>query len=165
MKEKLHFKLNLFDTIIILLALGAAVFMLWNRFAPKGDGGATVAAGHTIQYTIRLRSTIPGTVDLVQPGDALEDAIKNFKIGNVISATAQPARAQAIDEENDKVNMAVVPDKEDIDIVVEAVATENEAHFLVGGGYEVRAGEQIWMRGPGYLGSGFIINVARNQED
>ena len=32
---------------------------------------------------------------------------------------------------------------------------------LVGGGYAVRAGEDIYVRGPGYLGSGEVYTVER----
>jgi len=164
MKEKIRFKLNLFDTVIILLAVIVAAVLLWNRLAPKSDGGAVAPTQQTIEYTIRLRGAMEGTGALVQPGDVLEDAIKNYSIGTVVSVTIGPAKTAAIDEANRVLRQAETPEREDIDIVITARATENEAQILVDGGFEVRVGEPAWVRGPGYLGSGTIINIAREQE-
>ena len=161
MKEKIRFKLNLFDTVIILVAVAVAAFLLWGRLAPKSDGGVAAPTQQTIQYTIRIRGAIEGTGALVQAGDALEDAIKNYNIGTVVSVTYGPAKTAAIDEANRILRQAETPEREDIDIVITAKATENEAQILVDGGFEVRVGEPAWLRGPGYLGSGTIINIAR----
>jgi len=161
MKEKIRFKLNLFDTVIILAAVAVAAVLLWGRLAPKSDGGAAAPTQQTIQYTLRIRGAIEGTAALIQPGDALEDAIKNYNIGTVVSITYSPAKTAAIDEANRILRQAETPEREDIDIVITAKATENEAQILVDGGFEVRVGEPAWVRGPGYLGSGTIINIAR----
>lgn len=158
---KFRLRLNLFDLIVLLVALGIGGMLLWNRLAPQQQGGAIAPSQVSIQYTICLRNTLTGTGDLVESGDALVDAVKNYKLGNVVSSSVGPALSSTLDEESQTMYMAEIPGREDIEIVIEAIATENDAQLLVDGGYEVRVGEQIFVRGPGYLGSGYIIAIER----
>lgn len=155
-------KLNLFDGIVILLALAVAAVLLYMNLkpaAPAGDTSAPVAA--TTQYTIRLQKTLPGTGDLIESGDALVDVVKNFELGTVVSATVMPATDSIINEEAKAYVTAEIPGYEDIEIVVESSVTYGEENILVGSGYKLRVGEKIYVRGPGYLGSGEVYAIER----
>jgi len=160
-KRGFRLRLNLFDSIVLLLALGIAATLLWSYLAPKQVGGDLVPAAETIQYTICLHGTLSGTGALVEPGNALVDAVKNYNLGTVVSSSTAPARTSVLDEDNLILRMAEIPDREDITIVIRATATENDAQLLVDGGFEVRAGEPIYVRGPGYMGSGYITAIER----
>lgn len=161
-KGRFRLKLNLFDGIVIVAALAVAAVLLYMQMrpaAPAGDASTPVAA--TTQYTIRLQKTLPGTADLIEAGDALVDVVKNFELGTVVSATAMPATDSIINENAKSYVTAEIPGYEDIDIVVEASVTYGEEKILVGSGYELRVGEKIFVRGPGYLGSGEVYAIER----
>ena len=155
-------KLNLFDGIVILAALAVgSVPRNMNRkpAAPAGDTSTPAAA--TTQYTIRLQKTLPGTGELIEAGDALVDVVKNFELGTVVSATVMPATDSIINEEAKAYVTAEIPGYEDIEIVVESSVTYGEENILVGSGYKLRVGEKIYVRGPGYLGSGEVYAIER----
>ena len=44
---------------------------------------------------------------------------------------------------------------------MKASVTYGEEDILVGSGYELRVGEKIYVRGPGYLGSGEVYAIER----
>lgn len=158
-KFRLH--LNLFDCIVILIALAAAGFLLWNRFKPAQ--AAAVPSAEKIQYTICLRKALAGTGELVQPDNALVDAVKNYDLGHVVSAETVPATKSIVDENAKAYVTAEIPGYEDIYIVVESTASISEEKVLVGSGYELRVGEPIYVRGPGYLGSGEVYAIERGE--
>ena len=103
-------KLNLFDGIVILLALAVAAVLLYMNLKPAAPAGDTSApAAATTQYTIRLQKTLPGTGDLIESGDALVDVVKNFEAatgvkipyvikdrrpGDIATCYADPAKAK-----------------------------------------------------------------------
>ena len=155
-------KLNLFDGIVILLALAVAAVLLYMNLKPAAPAGDTSApAAATTQYTIRLQKTLPGTGELIEAGDALVDVVKNFELGTVVSATVMPATDSMINEEAKAYVTAEIPGYEDIEIVVESSVTYGEENILVGSGYKLRVGEKIYVRGPGYLGSGEVYAIER----
>ena len=162
-KGRFRLKLNLIDGIVIVAALAVAAVLLYMQMkpaaAPAGDASTPLAA--TTQYTIRLQKTLPGTADLIETGDALVDVVKNYELGTVVSATAMPATDSIINENAKAYVTAEIPGYEDIDIVVEASVTYGEENILVGSGYELRVGEKIYVRGPGYLGSGEVYAIER----
>lgn len=160
-KKAFRLHLNLFDGIVILAALGVAAILLWTQLKPAAPAAAPAA--EKIQYTIVLKKTIPGTGDLVKAGDVLEDTIKNHTLGNVVSSETVPARDFAVDAENHCYVMAEVPGKEDIYITVESSAVISDTAVTVGSGHEIRVGEAIYVRGPGYLGSGSVYAIERGE--
>ncbi len=158
---RFRLKLNLFDGIVILIALAVAAVLLWTRMKPAAAAPEGAPASATTQYTIRLQKTLPGTGDLIKAGDRLVDVVKNFELGTVVSAAAMPATDSIINEEEKSYVTAEIPGYEDVDIVVEANVTYGEEKVLVGSGYELRVGEKIYVRGPGYLGSGEVYAIER----
>lgn len=160
-KKAFRLHLNLFDGIVILLALVVAAVLLWTQLKPSAPAAAPAA--EKIQYTIVLKKTVPGTGAQVQVGDALEDTIKNYSLGSVVSSETVPAQDFAVDTENECFVLAEVPNKEDVYITVESNAVISDTAVTVGSGYEIRVGEAIYVRGPGYLGSGTVYAIERGE--
>lgn len=159
---KFRLRLNLFDAIILLLALVVGAFLLWSALKPDTASITTpVAQTETVTYTIRLNKTVPGTGDMITAGDSLTDAIKNFQLGQVVSYTVSPAVTLILDEDAQSMVYADVPGRENVDIVVSATATGTDGSLLVGSGYELKVGAQIFVRGPGYMGGGYVVNIDR----
>ena len=162
--KRFRLKLNLFDGIVILIALAVAAVLLYTQLKPAAPSAdASTPAASTTQYTIRLQKTLPGTADLIKKGDALVDVVKNYSLGSVVSATAMPATDIIVNEDAKAYVTAEIPGYEDIEIVIEASVTYGEEDILVGSGYELRVGEKIYVRGPGYLGSGEVWAIERGK--
>jgi hypothetical protein len=159
---KFRFHLNLFDGIVILAALVIAAFLLWNRFKPASSSSASPAAS-TIQYTICLQKVLSGTGDLIHSGDALEDTVKNYALGDVVSARVEGATRSILSEDTLEYVTAEIPGYDDVYIVVESTASISDEKILLSDGYELRVGESIYLRGPGYLGSGKVYAIERGQ--
>ena len=158
---KFRFHLNLFDGIVILAALLVAAFLLWNRLKPTATVAAPTAS--KVQYTICLKKVLEGTGELVKAGDALEDTVKNYELGQVVSAQTVPATKSVVDEGAQAYVTSEIPGYEDILIQVESSATITDEKVAVGGGYALRVGEAIYVRGPGYMGSGEVYAIERGQ--
>lgn len=160
-QSKFRIRLNLFDAIVILIALAAAALLLWQRLRPAAPAAAPAAS--KIEYTIRFQKALSGTGALVKAGDALVDSVKNYDLGQVTAVRVEQAVQSIINETDLCYTTAEIPGCEDIYISVRSSGTVSDSQVLVGGGYAVRVGEEIFVRGPGYLGSGVVYSIERGQ--
>lgn len=162
MEQKANFRLrlNLFDGIVLAAALLVGAFLLWRAVRPQGAAEALPMAGaSTVQYTIRFQRWAEGTSSLIEPGDQLYDNIKNYAIGQVVSARAVPAETPVLDHANRRQVIATLEGFEDVLVTVEAPCTTSDEAIVVGGGYELRSGATAYIKGQGYMGSGPIVSV------
>lgn len=160
---KFRLRLNLFDGIVLVLALAVAAFLVWTALKPAAPVQADPTVQDTVRYTVRFRRWASGTSVLIQPGDQIADNIKNYEIGQVVSAEAVPALVQVLDHDNRRIVWAELEGFEDVLVTVEAPCTVSDKAFTVGGGYEVRVGTIGFLRGEGYMGSGPIVAVEEVQ--
>lgn len=158
-KKTFRLRLNLFDGIVILITLLVGGVLLWTQLKPAAPTSAPAA--EKIRFTIMLQKTVEGTGARANAGDLLVDTIKNYEIGNVVSAETVPAQDFALDEESSCYVLSEVPGKEDIYLTLESSAVVTEEAVTVGTGYVLRVGEPIYVRGPGYLGSGRVYSIER----
>lgn len=164
---KFRLRLNLFDGIVLIVALAVGAFLLWNAFKPAPSaptGGETATSSTTVRYVIRFQRLMEGTGSLIQPGDALVDTIKNYKLGNVVSVEIVPAQSQILDHNGREYVLADVPGYEDALVTVESTCTTSNDTILLDGGYTLRVGATAYIRGEGYMGSGPIISIEREEQ-
>ena len=100
---KFRLRLNLFDGIVLVLALAVAAFLVWTALKPAAPVQADPTVQDTVRYTVRFRRWASGTSVLIQPGDQIADNIKNYEIGQVVSAEAVPALVQVLDHDNRRI--------------------------------------------------------------
>ena len=160
---KFRLKLNLFDGIVLVLAVAAAAFLLWRAMKPAVQVPMDPSVTSTVRYTVRFQRWTPGTSALIQAGDRIADNIKNYEIGQVVSAEAEPARIQVLDTQNRRYVWAEMDGFEDVLVTIEAPCTVSDAAITVGGGYELRVGSTGYFRGEGYMGSGPIVAIEEVQ--
>ena len=158
---KFRLRLNLFDGIVLVLALAVGAFLLWGALKPAAAPveGETASVS-TVRYTVRFQKWIEGTSALIEPGDKLVDNIKNYELGTVVSAEAVPARSLQLDHQSHQYVLADVPGYEDVLVTVEAPCESGES-IILGGGYALRVGSVAYIRGEGYMASGPIISIDR----
>ncbi|MCI8989635.1 MAG: DUF4330 domain-containing protein [Lawsonibacter sp.] len=161
--QKFRLKLNLFDGIVLVLAVAAAAFLLWRAMKPAVQVPMDPSVTSTVRYTVRFQRWTPGTSALIQAGDRIADNIKNYEIGQVVSAEAEPARIQVLDTQNRRYVWAEMNGFEDVLVTIEAPCTVSDAAITVGGGYELRVGSTGYFRGEGYMGSGPIVAIEEVQ--
>ena len=166
-KAKFRLRLNLFDGIVLAAALLVGAFLLWQAVKPQGSAEVIPTADTTtatVQYTLRFQRWAEGTSSLIEPGDQLYDNIKNFAMGEVVSAQAVPAEMAVLDQNERRQVQAVLEGFEDVLVTVRATCTASDGSIVVGGGYEVRAGATAYVKGQGYMGSGPIVSVEEVQK-
>jgi len=157
--DKFRLRLNLFDSIVLILALAAGAFLLWNALKP--DAAPEQAETSTIRYTVRLQRWAEGASVAVKEGARLTDSIRNYEMGRVVSVETEPAWEQVVDHVNRKYVRAVIPGYEDVLITVEAPGTVTKEAVTVGNGYVVRVGARAFVQGDGFLGSGYVYAIER----
>ena len=156
---KFRLKLNLFDGIVILLALVAGGLMLWTALKPQAPAPAGSIASSDVRYTIRFRRWAPGSSGAVKAGDKSADNIKNYEVGQVVSVQAVPALAQVPDQNSRRWVWAELEGFEDVLVTVESPCVISDDAITIGGGYQVRVGTVGYFRGEGYMGSGPIVAI------
>jgi hypothetical protein len=154
-----NWRLNIFDIIIIVAAIVAAVFLV--RAADSGVSGI-IAPGKsvTVRYTIELINMVEPSADLIKPGDKLLDKIEKYPLGTVISAQSAPYLASSKNSLTGAYILTIEPERQSATIVMEASATETDSAISVGG-FEIRTGGAVNITGPGYGGLGYITAVER----
>ena len=162
-KKTFRFKLNLFDGIVLVLALCVGGFLGWNALkpaAPVEEGSAPAVS--TVRYVVRFQRMIEGSENLVEPGDRLTDNIKNYNLGTVVATEVRPNYARVVDHENKQIVRAEVPGYVDLYVTVEcSSATLSENAVILDGGYILRANTTAYIRGEGYMASGPIVSIER----
>ena len=159
--SKFRLRLNLFDGIVLVLALALGGILLWTNLKPASPAGGAPAASSTVRYTVRFQKWLEGTGSLIQEGDKLVDNIKNYELGQVVSAEVVPAVSQQLDHEGRQYVQTIIPGYEDVLVTVESPCTISEESVTLGGGYSLRVGGTAYIRGEGYMASGPIIAMER----
>ena len=157
---KFRLRLNLFDGIVLVLALAVGAVLLWIALKPQPAADEPAAATATVRYTVRFQRWMEGTGSLVQVGDKLVDNIKNYDMGYVVSAEVVPSQVQVLDHDSRRYVLAEIDGYEDVLVTVESECTVDDSIY-VGGGYAIQVGSTAYIRGEGYMASGPIISIER----
>ena len=157
---KFRLRLNLFDGIVLILALAVGVLLLWTALKPEPAADQPAATTSTVRYVVRFQKWMEGTGSLIEEGDKLVDNIKNYDLGQVVSTQVVPVEYQMLDHENREYVLSDLEGYEDILVTVESSCTVGDI-ILLGGGYELRVGSIAYIRGEGYMASGPIISIER----
>ena len=164
MDQKFRFKLNLFDGIVLVLALCVGAFLGYTdrKPAPAPVEEAGVVTTSTVRYTVKFQKMMEGTETLVEPGDQLIDNIKNYKLGTVVSTEAIPCTTRVEDHVNQQVVRAEGPGHVDLLVTVRSDAcTMGESSLVLDGGFVLRTNITAYIKGEGYMASGPIISIER----
>ncbi len=159
-QPKFSLKLNLFDTIILLLALAVGGFLLWYYLGSEENRSKSTT--HTIEYTILMNNMREGTGALVRPGSDLHDVVKKYHIGRVVSTEITQAQEQLLDHQDKIYRYAFMEGYEDVYVVVEATVADTGTEFLADGGYVIRVGQAVFLQGEGYMAAGNIVAINRD---
>ena len=161
-QKKFRLRLNLFDGIVLLLALAAAGVLLWMTMRPAAPAdGAAAPTVKPIRYTIQISRCVQGTGAMVHEGDILQDNSKNQELGRVVSFEVKPASALVLDQTEKAYELETIPNREDITFTLESECTTGDTDLTLTSGYAPRVGATVYVRGVGYVGVGTVISIER----
>ena len=156
-QKKFRLRLNLFDGIVLALALAVGAFLLWTAMKPQIPDEAAPASTSSVRYTVRLQRL--GTSELIRTGDQVADNIKNYVVGEVTAVEAVPCRRRVLDRENLRKVWAETDAFEDILLTLESPCQITDSAITLDGGYELRVGSTAYLRGIGYMGAGPVVSI------
>ena len=162
-QEKFRFRLNLFDSIVIVLALAVGAYLLWNALKPDNSTPAEQVETSTVRYTICFQRWIAGTSSAIKDNARLTDSIRTYEMGNVVAVEARPASEQIVDHNNKRYVQAEIPGYEDVFVTVEAPGVIDKEAVTLSSGYVPRVGLRAYVQGDGFLASGYIYSIERGE--
>ena len=165
-KKKCKLKFNLFDGIVILLALAIAagvVFYARRKNAAPAEGEQTARAAQvTVRYTLEIEQAYEEAAELAKAGDELYERTKKQYMGKVDSVEILPSTVLVKDTVNGKFSYEEVPNRKNIKMQVTAQGTRTEESVTLDSGLEIRAGENFRVYGNGYYGTGYVTRMERS---
>ncbi len=152
-------KCNWFDIAVVLLivAVGVVGMMFLNR------GNDDVAPqGKMIRYQIELIENFEGFSELVTVGDTLIENVYNKNLGTVVAVESAPYTLKGENIEDGVVVQSPLEGYEITLLTVEAPVTETHKDITIDGGFTLRTGISITVRGNGgYAGRGYVLAIER----
>ncbi len=158
MKPKI--KINVFDVLIIALAIIAGFLVL--RLSNADGGAAVLSAGApvTVRYTLEISDMPENAAKSIEPGDSLSEATEKRFIGTVVSAEYGPYMTTSKDSYTGDLILTRMPNRFTATIEVELSVVDTGSE-LNSSGFILRANATPSVQGPGYYGLGLITAIER----
>lgn len=159
-KQKSGFRLhlNLFDAIVVVLALIVGAVLIFSMMKPSDS---TPAGTQKVRYMVQFNRWPAGTSDLIELGTTVEDGIKNYQIGKVVDVKAVQCTTMYLNEVTHEYVVHEIPGYEDVQVTLEADAVVDDENITIDGGYVIRVSSTVYGRGEGYVGIGPVMYVER----
>ena len=156
-ETKFKKKFNIIDLLIILAAI--IIGFIGIKFLRKTE----VIAPQTVKvtYTYRSDEEEPEIANMIEENTEIYDSIKNYYMGKVIKKETIPATRDLYDEDSKAYKSSVVEGKENMILTIEADAIIQGKDILVDNQYDIKVGNQTFIKGKGFASRGYIIGVER----
>jgi len=160
--------LNLFDIIVIVVVIViAAAVLIYGYTSSRAvlDDVENAEESAVVEYTIEICEMPESAANSVKVGDTIMDSIKNFEMGQVQSVEVSPSVKSTPDYQNGKYVESELPESYTVTVALKSACQESDSSIVVGGGYTVAGGKSINVKGPGYAGSGYILQIERSDAE
>ena len=154
---------NLFDIVIIVIVI--ALVAGFAFFQSRGKSSGNSVGTETVQYQVEIVNLTEDTESLIHEGDEITDKVKKNGMGTVVASEFYPMKKDAVDRATGNTVYSDVPGMYAARVTIEAKCSDTGASLVTEGGYEVRAGREVSIIGPGDSGGGYIVNVMRGEDD
>ncbi len=151
-------KINALDIFIILIVIVTCV--IGYSYMKKEDSTLISSNVNKVVYKIRTSESTPKGFDMIEEGTTIFDGLKNYNIGKIIKKEYEPSTRFAVNESKKVFEKNELEDKIDIILTIEADATSTDKEILVGD-YELKIGNETFIKGKGYAGGGYVISIER----
>lgn len=154
-KGKLFGIFNSID-IVIIIAIAAIIgggIYAYGRYQDNHNSNRG-----TVEYQVEIKGVDEKFVSAINNGDFIRESVKGNNLGRVAGKSYTPASNINADFLNGKYVISEMPGK--LDLVLKLTAdAEITSKSITVGGLEIRIGQKIYVKGKGYAGEGYIINV------
>lgn len=150
-------KFNVLDIFIIIIILLACIF--GYSYINKDNG---IIANNTqkVTYQIKTSESIPQVYDAIENQTIIYDSLKNINIGTIIEKENTPTVKYGTNKKENKIVETEIDGKVDITLTIEADAVVTEKSITING-YEIKVGNEAYIKGKGYAGKGYIVSIER----
>lgn len=154
-KGKLFGIFNILDIVILIIIvsiIGVGIYV-YGQYKDNQDTNT-----QTVEYEVEIRGVDEKFVSAINNGDFIRESVKGNNLGRVAGTSYTNATNINADFINGKYVIAEMPGKLDMVLKLTADASVTSRSVTVGG-LEIRIGQKIYVKGKGYAGEGFILNV------
>lgn len=163
-KPKLWGILNIFDIVLILVAILLGVVIFMARSGGDEEETPTGAGMTPLRYTVEFTNLREEFADSVQVGDQFIDKIKKYSMGTVESVEVTPNIRDVVDYDNARVVRVETPGYVTLLVTIVGEATQTEKTILMDGGYEMRVGMGVNAKSPRFSANGTVLYIEREGE-
>ncbi|MDF2521896.1 MAG: hypothetical protein K0R84_2524 [Clostridia bacterium] len=154
-KGKLFGVFNIIDILIIIII---AVIIGGGIYAYKEYQESLSTNIKTVEYSVEIKGVDEKFVNAINNGDLIRESVKGNSLGSVSGKSFVPSTNIYSDYLNGKYVVSQVPGKLDLILTLTSDAQVTDRSVSVGG-LEIRIGQKIYVKGKGYAGEGFVINM------
>lgn len=157
--KKFQWRPNLFDLAVVVIGAAVmAVIVLVLRPAAAGVDGTK-----PMEFTVEVQNMPEGSWELVHAGDTIIDSVKKMQLGTVVSVSSAPYTMSIAKADGSAVVESVMPGYESVFIVIRSDMTITSKEILTSGGFTVSVGSPVYLSGPSYAGSGYVVAIEREE--
>lgn len=157
--QKIKFRLNVFDAVVLVIALAVGGLFLWQTY--NTNSNVVVAKNQELHYQILIKEASEGTGANIPIGSGLIDVVKNYDLGTITKVEVMPTEKQVLNHLEKEYQTAYLEGFEDILVDMVVQVNNTESAIIADGGFEVRVGELVYMRGAGYMAAGYVYTMDR----
>ncbi len=162
-KQAKKVKFNLFDALVILVILVAAVAVYLILQGSSDDG--VFAESSPISYTVEVTGLREGMEDTVSIGDEFQETSDGNTMGTVTAVEVIPYTVQATDEEEGVIRDQEVEGYSTLRITLEVQSVEPDSAIETTEGETIRVGTSVTMSNGTLLAKGTIIWMEREDAE
>ncbi len=155
--KKLFGKINIFDIILLVIVLIAAVVAY--MFLGNKDNVTTNSVEK--KYSIKVEKLPLGTTDKIKVGDKVYDNEINTFIGEVVSVEKKDYTRVVENHQTNEFVLAKVEGFENAIVTIKVSLNDLGSDLKTNNDYVIKVGKKVCLRGPDYAGTGYITYIER----
>ncbi|MDR2183134.1 MAG: DUF4330 domain-containing protein [Clostridiales bacterium] len=149
-------RFNIVDGLVILAVIAVIAAAIWF-FASAAPGDERY-----VYFVVEFQGQLPDFEDNITVGYAPEaevrDSIRLYFLGHAWDVRSRPAEIITFDNTVNEFVLETIPDRYDVFLTIRGVGTEDDTS-IQSNGQIVRVGQEMFIRGRGYAGIGFITEI------
>lgn len=135
--------INIIDLLVILAIVAAGYGFLHSRLAARGLAELR-GKEQTIEVTFVVSNVRPATVNVIKPGDRVNDSRTNTYLGEVVSVDVRPAEI-AVQGPDGRIYESTSQTRKDVWVTLRGPGRVSPNAILLGS-TEVRIGAQVSLK-------------------
>lgn len=149
-------KFNVVDVLILLLIAAAAVVCL--LFLRQRGTIATETETAPMRFTVELREVREETMELFELGQAVYRSTDGTYLGTLVDYYSEPYTKQEYSQSLSRYVTYECEGLYRVYLVIEGQGYETATEIVISG-VSVKIGDELYIKGKGYAGAGFITGI------